>query len=42
MNVLDYTSVVLPVTKVDPELDMVEKDCTPLSDEERAIHDECE
>lgn len=41
MNTLDYTAAVFPVTKVDPAIDLVEEDYTPLNDLDKAIHEEC-
>ena len=41
VNILDYTSVVIPVTKVDAAIDKAEANYTPLSDVDKAIRDEC-
>jgi hypothetical protein len=41
VNTLDYTAAVFPVTKVDPAIDLVEVDYTPLNDLDKAIHEEC-
>ncbi|KJR81677.1 amidase [Sporothrix schenckii 1099-18] len=40
VNTLDYTAAVFPVTRVDPAIDVVEKDYTPLNDLDKAIHEE--
>jgi len=40
VNILDYTSVVIPVTKVDAAIDKPEADYTPLGDIDKVIHDE--
>jgi amidase len=40
-NVLDYTAVVLPVTKVDKVVDVVDSTYIPKNDEDRANYEAC-
>jgi amidase len=43
VNVLDYTAIVVPVTKVDAAVDKKETNYDrPLGETDKAIHDECE
>ena len=42
INVLDYTSVVFPVTNVDKNVDVVDKDFKPLSDQDTPVYEDCE
>lgn len=41
VNVLDYSAVVFPVSKVDVDLDKAEKAYQPLNDTDKAIWEEC-
>lgn len=41
VNVLDYTSVVIPASKVDAAIDKREANYEPLGDIDKALHDEC-
>jgi amidase len=40
-NVLDYTAAVLPVTKVDKVVDVVDSSYAPKNDEDRANYEAC-
>ncbi|OJD17194.1 hypothetical protein AJ78_02687 [Emergomyces pasteurianus Ep9510] len=40
VNVLDYSSIVIPVTIADKTVDIVDAGYTPLNDLDKAIHDE--
>ncbi|KLJ11647.1 hypothetical protein EMPG_13187 [Blastomyces silverae] len=40
VNVLDYSSVVIPVTTADKAVDILDAGYTPLNDTDKAIHDE--
>lgn len=42
VNLLDYTSVVVPVTNVDKSLDPVDKEYKPLNKEDQICYDSCE
>jgi amidase len=42
INVLDFTSVVVPVTFADKDIDVETKDFVPLTDMDAAVHGECE
>lgn len=42
VNALDYTSVILPVTQVDKEVDVKVKDYKPLSEVDKDVYDSCE
>lgn len=42
VNLLDYTSVVVPVTTVDKELDKVDIGYKPLDDIGKAVYESCE
>ncbi|KAF2657724.1 amidase [Lophiostoma macrostomum CBS 122681] len=39
VNVLDYTSVVVPVTNVDKEVDLVDKDYVPIDEGDKKVYD---
>lgn len=41
INVLDYTSCVIPVTKADKSIDVVDKNFTPMSDMDRDVASSC-
>jgi len=41
VNILDYTSVVVPVSKVQVAIDKCEENYESISDMDSAIHDEC-
>ncbi|MCJ1402542.1 Acetamidase [Xylographa trunciseda] len=41
VNLLDYTSCVIPVTTADQSTDVLDKDFKPLSDEDRSVMDLC-
>ena len=41
VNILDYTSCVLPVTIVDKNVDTVNKDFKPINDLDQAVWDTC-
>ena len=41
INVLDYTSCTIPVTKADKSIDVVNKDFAPMSDMDRDVADSC-
>ena len=41
VNLLDYTSCVIPVTTADQNTDVMDKEFEPLSDEDRAVADLC-
>lgn len=41
VNVLDYTSVVIPVTEVDAKVDLVDKDYDPLNETDKLCHESC-
>ncbi|EEQ92593.2 general amidase [Blastomyces dermatitidis ER-3] len=40
VNVLDYSSIVIPVTTADKAVDILDAGYTPLNDTDKAIHDE--
>ncbi|OJD20338.1 hypothetical protein ACJ73_08330 [Blastomyces percursus] len=40
VNVLDYSSIVIPVTTADKAVDIPDADYTPLNDMDKVIHDE--
>jgi amidase len=42
VNLLDYTSVVVPITNVDKNIDKVDASYTPRSDVDKACHESCE
>lgn len=42
MNVLDYTAVVVPVTKVDKEVDKFDEAYKPLGELDKLVWSECE
>lgn len=41
VNILDYTSVVVPVTEVDKSVDTVEEGYKALNEMDQKVHDEC-
>jgi amidase len=41
VNVLDYTSVVVPVTNVDKSVDKVDEGYTPIDDIDRKVYESC-
>lgn len=41
VNLLDYTACVVPVTTADKNIDLLEKDFKPLSDEDKKVADAC-
>lgn len=41
VNLLDYTAAVLPVTKVDKTIDVVDTNYKPLSDLDKKVQDTC-
>lgn len=41
INLLDYTSCAIPVTKADKSIDVVEKDFAPMSDMDRDVAGSC-
>jgi amidase len=41
VNVLDYTSVVVPVMNVDKSIDKVDEEYSPIDDLDRAVHESC-
>jgi amidase len=41
VNALDYTSVVVPVTEVDKNVDVVEKSYTPIDESDKEVQDDC-
>jgi len=41
INVLDYTSCAIPVTKADKSIDVVDADFTPMSDTDKDVADSC-
>lgn len=41
INSLDYTSVVIPVTTVDKNVDAVDKSYKPLNDNDREVYEDC-
>lgn len=42
VNLLDFTSVVVPVTFADKNIDKKQEDYTPLNDYDKMVYDECE
>ncbi len=42
INVLDYTSCAIPVTKADKNIDVVDKHFAPMSDMDRDVASSCE
>lgn len=42
INVLDFTSVVVPVTFADKTIDVSDKEFKPLTEMDRTVHAECE
>lgn len=41
VNLLDYTAVVIPVSKVDPKVDKFQVDYQPLNDVDKSIWEQC-
>ena len=41
VNTLDYTAVVVPISKVDSNIDKAEKDYHPLNEKDRLIWEQC-
>ena len=42
VNVLDYSSITIPVTHADKAVDLVVPNYRPLSDEDKAVYENCE
>jgi amidase len=42
VNLLDYSAAVLPVTKVDKSVDVVDAGYTPLNAQDEKVHLACE
>lgn len=42
VNVLDYTSIAIPITVVDKALDTVDTTYVPMNETDRSIHEDCE
>lgn len=42
VNVLDYTSVTVPVTNADQSVDVKDEGYTPISERDKAIYEDCE
>lgn len=42
VNLLDYTSCVIPVTTVDQKVDVIDKDFKPISEQDQGVWDSCE
>jgi amidase len=41
VNLLDYTSVVVPITTADKNVDIADKDYKPLNDEDKICYESC-
>ncbi len=41
VNLLDYTATIIPVTTVDKEVDVVDRDFKPLNEVDEAVHKSC-
>lgn len=42
VNLLDYTSVIVPVTNVDKAVDKVDEGYKPINDQDKGVHESCE
>lgn len=41
VNILDYTSVIVPVTNVDKSIDKVDEGYTPIDEKDKGVHESC-